>query len=198
MPPSGRQQRAAKLRSEIHIHNHRYYVQQSPTISDGEFDILLRELQQLEAQHPDLITVDSPTHRVGGEVSEKFEKVRHPTAILSLGNANGAMELRAWFERISSLDERVGSAAFVVEPKIDGLTVVLHYRDGVFVRGTTRGDGEVGEDITSNLRTLRTPPPRPPRQPLPGCWWCAAKPFSPSGLLRNGMRGWLGRVSVCT
>ncbi|MDP7544458.1 MAG: NAD-dependent DNA ligase LigA, partial [Anaerolineales bacterium] len=135
--------RAQELREKIHSHNHRYYVLQSPTMSDGEFDALLRELRRLEEQNPGLITTDSPTQRVGGQPSEKFEKVRHPAAILSLGNANGAQEMRAWYERIARLDERVEAAGFVVEPKIDGLTVVLRYRDGIFVRGATRGDGEV-------------------------------------------------------
>ncbi len=165
MPSAVLQQRAAKLRGEIHTHNHRYYVLQSPTISDGEYDALLRKLHHLERQHPDLIRPDSPTQRVGGQPSERFEKVSHPEDILSLSNANGAAETRAWFERIARLDERVGSAGFVVEPKIDGLTVVLHYRDGVFVRGATRGDGEVGEDITHNLRTLHTLPLRIPADP---------------------------------
>ena len=155
-------ERAQALHADIHAHNHRYYVLQSPTISDGEFDALLRELRQLEEKHPELVTADSPTQRVGGQPSEKFEKVRHTAAIFSLGNANGAEETRAWFERIARLDERVAAAAFAVEPKIDGLTVVLHYRDGVFVRGATRGDGEIGEDITPNLRTLRTLPLRIP------------------------------------
>ena len=155
-------ERAQALRAEIHAQNHRYYVLQSPTISDGEFDALLCELRRLEQKHPELITPDSPTQRVGGQPSEKFEKVRHPAAILSLGNANGAQEIRTWFERITRLDERVEAATFVVEPKIDGLTVVLHYHDGLFVRGATRGDGEVGEDITLNLRTLRTLPLRIP------------------------------------
>ena len=162
MLSSSIQQRAGKLRDEIHTHNYRYYVLQSPIISDGEYDILLRELHQLEMQNPDLIRPDSPTQRVGGQPSEKFEKVNHPAAILSLGNANGAEETHAWFERIARMDERVKSAGLVVEPKIDGLTVVLHYQDGVFVRGATRGDGEVGEDITANLRTLRTLPLRIP------------------------------------
>ena len=179
MLSSSIQQRAGKLRAEIHTHNYRYYVLQSPTISDGEYDILLRELHQLEMQHPDLIRPDSPTQRVGGQPSENFEKVSHPAAILSLGNANGAAETRAWFERIARLDERVGSARLVVEPKIDGLTVVLHYRDGVFVRGATRGDGEVGEDITANLRTLRTLPLRIPA-------YAAAAPVAPQSLVVRG------------
>ena len=172
-------ERAQALRAEIHAHNHRYYVLQYAIISDGEFDALLRKLRRLEEQHPELITSDSPTQRVGGQPSEKFEKARHPAAILSLGNANGAEETRAWFERIARLDERVAPAAFVVEPKIDGLTVVLHYRDGVFVRGATRGDGEIGEDITPNLRTLRTLPLRIPAA-------AAAAPAAPSMLVVRG------------
>jgi DNA ligase (NAD+) len=171
--------RAQELREKIHSHNHRYYVLQSPTMSDGEFDALLRELRRLEEQNPGLITTDSPTQRVGGQPSEKFEKVRHPAAILSLGNANGAQEMRAWYERIARLDERVEAAGFVVEPKIDGLTVVLRYRDGIFVRGATRGDGEVGENITPNLRTLRTLPLRIPAD-------VAAAPAAPRMLVVRG------------
>jgi len=159
------QQRAANLRSEINVHNYRYYVLDSPTVSDGEFDALLRELQHLELKYPRLLSPDSPTQRVGGRPSEKFSKVAHPETILSLGNANGATETRAWFERISRLDDSVRSADLVVEPKIDGLTVVLHYENGIFVRGATRGDGDVGEDITPNLRTLRTLPLRIPANP---------------------------------
>ncbi|MDW8325748.1 MAG: NAD-dependent DNA ligase LigA [Anaerolineales bacterium] len=155
-------ERAAELRRELNEHNYRYYVLSAPIISDAEYDALFRELQQLEAEHPELVTPDSPTQRVGGYVSEKFAKVRHPAPILSLGNAFNAAEVRAWFERLTRLDDRVERAAFVVEPKIDGLTVVLHYEDGVFVRGATRGDGEVGEDITPNLRTVRTLPLRIP------------------------------------
>jgi DNA ligase (NAD+) len=155
-------ERAAELRRELSEHIYRYHVLSAPVISDAEYDALFRELQQLEAEHPELITPDSPTQRVGGYVSEKFAKVRHPAPILSLGNAFNAAEVRAWFERLTRLDDRVERAHFVVEPKIDGLTVVLHYEDGVFVRGATRGDGEVGEDITPNLRTVRTLPLRVP------------------------------------
>jgi DNA ligase (NAD+) len=127
-----------------------------------EYDRMLLELRQIEAEHPDWVTSDSPSQRVGAIVSEKFEKVRHPRPILSLANAFGAQDARAWFERICKLDDRVEKAQFTVEPKIDGLSVVLHYRDGVFVQGATRGDGEVGEDITSNLRTVRAIPLRIP------------------------------------
>ena len=156
------QVRAARLRAELHAHNHRYHVLQAPVVADGEYDALLRELAGLEAAHPQLVAVDSPTQRVGGGVAEKFAKVRHPQPILSLANAFGGAEVDAWFARIFKLDERVAESAFVVEPKIDGLTVVLHYEDGIFVLGATRGDGETGEDITANLRTVRALPLRLP------------------------------------
>ena len=147
-----------KLKSEIHAHNYRYHVLDAPVISDLEFDKLLNQLKQIEAEHPDWVTTDSPTQRAGSKPADRFEKVRHPAPILSLANAFGADDTRAWFERISRIDDRVEKAKFVVEPKIDGLSVVLHYRDGLFVQGATRGNGEVGEDITSNLRTVRAIP----------------------------------------
>lgn len=154
--------RAAELREQIHYHNHRYHVLASPLLSDAEFDRLVQELLALEAAHPELVTPDSPTRRVGGAPAERFVKVRHPDSILSLGNAFSVDEVRAWHERIARLDERVRTARLVVEPKLDGLTVVLHYERGVFVLGATRGDGEVGEDITGNLRTIRSLPLRVP------------------------------------
>ncbi|MBL8056567.1 MAG: NAD-dependent DNA ligase LigA [Anaerolineales bacterium] len=154
--------RAQRLRRELTEHAYRYHNLAAPTISDAEYDALFGELQELERQHPELATPDSPTQRVGGFVSEKFEKSRHPAPILSLSNAFSAADVRAWFERIRKLDERVAGADFVVEPKIDGLTVVLHYAAGLFTRGATRGDGEVGEVITPNLRTIRTLPLRIP------------------------------------
>ena len=144
----------------------------SPLISDAEFDKLLNELKRIEADHPDWITADSPTRRAGAKPADRFDKIRHPAPILSLANAFGADDARAWLERVTKLDDRVEKAKFVVEPKIDGLSVVLHYRDGVFVQGATRGDGEVGEDITQNLRTIRSIPlkipvdakgPKPPK-----------------------------------
>ena len=154
--------RAAELRQQLQFHSYRYHTLAAPLISDAEYDALFRELQALEADHPELASPDSPTHRVGGEISEKFEKVRHPAPILSLGNAFTSDEVRAWFERLRRLDDRMERAEFVVEPKIDGLTVVLHYEAGVFVMGATRGDGEVGEVITPNLKTVRTLPLRIP------------------------------------
>ncbi len=159
------QQHLADLRRQIHLHNYRYHVLDDPLISDGEFDQLLVELRQIEAAHPEWVTPDSPSQRAGSAILDKFVKVKHPGPILSLANAFGTPDLRAWYERVRRLDPRVGSAHFVVEPKIDGLSVVLHYRDGVFVQGATRGDGLVGEDITANLRTVRALPLRIPSDP---------------------------------
>ena len=147
-----------ELKQQVHFHNHRYHVLDAPVISDAEYDKLVIELRQIEADHPDWVTPDSPSQRAGAEPSEKFEKVRHPRPILSLANAFGVQDARAWYERIRKLDDRVEKASFVVEPKIDGLSVVLHYRTGIFVQGATRGDGEIGEDITANLRTVRSIP----------------------------------------
>lgn len=153
------------LRKEIHYHNYLYHVLDSPVISDYEFDRLLNELKQIEENYPDWITPDSPTQRVGAEPLEKFIKVQHPSPILSLANAFDEDGVRAWYERIAKLDRRVGQTGFVVEPKIDGLTVVLHYRNGTFVLGATRGDGSVGEDVTTNLKTIRAVPLKIPVNP---------------------------------
>ncbi len=160
--------RIEKLREEIRYHNYRYHVQDSPVISDAEYDRLMRELQDLEESHPELKTPDSPTQRVGGAPVEGFVRVPHPRPILSLSNAFEADDVRAWYERILKLDERVASSAFSVEPKLDGLTVVLHYEDGSFTLGATRGDGDFGEDITTNLRTVRSLPLRIPLVPYEG------------------------------
>jgi DNA ligase (NAD+) len=154
--------RYEELKRQIHFHNYRYHVLDAPVISDIEFDKLLDELKRIEAGHPDWVTPDSPTQRAGAKPADRFEKVGHPAPILSLANAFGADDARAWFERIRKIDDRVERAKFVVEPKIDGLSVVLHYHDGLFVQGATRGDGEVGEDITQNLRTVKAIPLRIP------------------------------------
>jgi len=151
-----------KLKREIHYHNYRYHVLDSPIISDYEYDRLMARLLEIEAAHPEWVTPDSPSQRSGGPPLERFVKVRHPQPILSLANAFTLDDVRAWYERLVRLDERVRQTTFVVEPKIDGLTVVLHYHDGQFVQGATRGDGEVGEDITANLRTVRALPLRIP------------------------------------
>ncbi|HZD57212.1 MAG TPA: NAD-dependent DNA ligase LigA, partial [Anaerolineales bacterium] len=155
-------QRLEELRRQIRFHNYQYYVQNDPVISDYEYDRLMNELRQIESQHPEWITPDSPTQRAGAPPAERFAKVNHPAPILSLANAYTVEDVRDWFERIKRLDPRVEKADFVVEPKLDGLTVVLHYRNGLFVQGATRGNGEVGEDITANLRTIKALPLRIP------------------------------------
>ena len=154
--------RYEELKTQIHSHNYRYHVLDAPVISDLEFDRLLNELKRIESDHPDWITPDSPTLRAGAKPADRFDKVRHPAPILSLSNAFGADDARGWLERVKRIDDRVENAKFVVEPKIDGLSIVLHYRDGVFVQGATRGNGEIGEDITANLRTVRAIPLRIP------------------------------------
>ncbi len=156
--------RLEALRQEIRNHNYRYHVLDDPVISDYEYDQLMNQLRQIEEEHPDWITPDSPTQRVGTSPASKFSKLRHPAPILSLGNAFDADDVRAWYERIRKIDERVTKTDFVVEPKLDGLTIVLHYRDGLFTQGATRGNGEIGEDVTSNLRTIRALPLRIPVQ----------------------------------
>ncbi|WKZ37520.1 MAG: NAD-dependent DNA ligase LigA [Anaerolineales bacterium] len=156
--------RYEELKAQVNFHNYRYHVLDAPVISDLEYDRLLNELKKIETEHPDWITPDSPTQRAGARPADRFDKVRHPAPILSLANAFGAEDAHAWLERVKKLDDRVEKANFVVEPKIDGLSVVLHYRDGMFVQGATRGDGEVGEDITSNLRTVRAIPLKIPIQ----------------------------------
>ena len=151
-----------RLQKEIRHHNYRYHVLDDPIISDYEYDMKLKRLHLLEGKYPDLISADSPTQRSGANPIERFQKVAHPAPVLSLANAFGADDLRAWYERIGKLDPRVSGSAFVMEPKIDGLTVVLRYENGVFVQGATRGDGVIGEDITTNLRTIRALPLRIP------------------------------------
>ena len=150
--------RLIALREQIHFHNHRYHVLDDPLISDLEYDRLTSELRQIESAHPEWITQDSPSQRAGAAPLEKFVKIRHPAPILSLGNAFDADGVRSWYERILKLDDRVEKATYTVEPKIDGLTVVLRYENGRFVQGATRGDGEIGEEITANLRTIRALP----------------------------------------
>ncbi|MCB9438467.1 MAG: NAD-dependent DNA ligase LigA [Anaerolineales bacterium] len=151
---------AAELRAQIHDHNYRYHVLNLPIITDGEYDRLLRELLDLEAAHPELITPDSPTQRVGSDTSEDLPKVQHAAPILSLGNALNIEEVFAWRERVSKLLTADTQLDYVVEPKFDGLTIVLTYEDGVLVRAATRGNGDMGDDVTTNVRTIRTIPLR--------------------------------------
>jgi DNA ligase (NAD+) len=151
-------ERARELREALEHHAYRYYVLDDPEIGDDEYDGLLDELRALESAHPELATPDSPTQRVGGEPVGRLEKVRHLEPMLSLGNVRSDQELRAWVERMRNHLAREGIAdpdfQFVVEPKIDGLAISLVYRDGVLERGATRGNGEIGEDVTHNLRTI--------------------------------------------
>lgn len=157
-------ERLSTLRKAIEYYAYRYYVLDDPAVSDAEYDALWRELVALETAHPELVTPDSPTQRVPGAAAERFVKVRHPSPILSLGNTFAPAELYAWRDRFMKLlpaDEQA-RVRYVVEPKIDGLTVVLHYENGNLVLGATRGDGEVGEDITANLRTVKALPLRVP------------------------------------
>ncbi|MBI5437425.1 MAG: NAD-dependent DNA ligase LigA [Nitrosomonadales bacterium] len=152
-------QRIAQLRTEIERHNYCYYVLDDPGIPDAEYDKLFRELQTLESQYPELLTADSPTQRVGGKVLKSFAEVQHRTPMLSLNNAFGDEEVRAFDARIR---EALGRAEveYAVEPKFDGLAITLAYRNGAFVQGATRGDGSTGEDVTENLRTVRAIPLR--------------------------------------
>ncbi len=155
-------ERIAELRSLIRHHEYRYYVLDSPEVSDAEYDALFRELEDVEAAHPELITPDSPTQRVGGEPLPGFGQVRHGEPMLSLANAKNEDELRAWHARVVKLSVEAGrepqSVRFVLEPKIDGLAVSLRYEEGRLTVGATRGNGEIGEDVTGNLRTVATVP----------------------------------------
>jgi DNA ligase (NAD+) len=151
------------LREEIEHHNRLYYVQDEPEVSDADYDALLNELRELEAENPDLITPESPTQRVGAAPLAKFQPARHPQRMLSLANARNEEELLAWDKRVRNLlaQERDEiELEYVTEPKIDGLAISLVYRSGVLERGATRGDGEIGEDVTQNLRTIKAIPLR--------------------------------------
>lgn len=146
------------LRGQIRYHNYLYNTLDRPEISDYEFDLLYKRLQEIEAAHPELITPDSPTQKVGASPSERFRKISHPVPVLSLGNGFGPDETMEWYNRLVRMDAEVEKTDFLLEPKLDGLTVVLHYVNGVFTLGATRGDGLVGEDITNNLRTIPSLP----------------------------------------
>jgi DNA ligase (NAD+) len=148
---------AAELRKQLHFHNHRYYVLDDPAISDAEYDILMRELRRLEEQYPELVTPDSPTQRVGASPAEGFAQVNHRMPMLSLANAFNLEDLQAWNRRVRNLLDDA-DFAMVCELKIDGLAVSLTYENGVLAQGATRGDGLVGEDVTQNLRTVRSIP----------------------------------------
>ena len=146
------------LRQKINDHNYRYYVLDDPLISDGEFDQIFRELEQLEGQSPELIIPESPTQRIGAEPLEAFDTVTHRLPMMSLANAMSNSELRAFDERLKKFLDDVADIEYVSEPKLDGIAVELIYENGTFVNGSTRGDGATGEDITTNLKTIKAIP----------------------------------------
>src|SRR6266700_975579 len=155
--PKDVEKKIEALREKIRHHEHLYYVLDNPEISDAEFDKLMQQLKDLESAHPPLVTSDSPTQRVGGKPREGFVKVRHSIPMLSLDNAYSEEELRAWERRVHELSGRK-DIEYVCELKLDGMSLALRYEDGKLVRGITRGDGSVGEDVTLNVRTVRSIP----------------------------------------
>lgn len=163
---TGVEQRLQELREAISYHNHRYYVLDEPVVSDAEYDRLMTELQGLEAQHPELVVPESPTQRVGAAPVGAFASVRHRVPMLSLGNAFQEDDILAFDKRVSDtlraagLLEAGAGVEYMAEYKLDGLAVSLRYEGGMLVQAATRGDGQVGEDITSNIRTLRSVPLR--------------------------------------
>jgi DNA ligase (NAD+) len=154
--------RIAKLTSLLNYYSYLYHTLDAPAVSDAEYDTLMNELRSLEATHPELVTVDSPTQRVGAEPLPQFTKVIHPNPMTSLADAFNQEEVKDWLERAHRLLPDNPHLSFVVEPKIDGLAVALTYRNGLLERGATRGDGVNGEDISANVRTIRNIPLRIP------------------------------------
>ena len=157
MPVSSAEKRVAELRDKIEKANYEYHVLDQPTIADEAYDALMRELRSIEAAHPELVTPESPTQRVGAPASTRFAPVEHASPMLSLSNVFDEAELRAFDQRVRKLLGR-DEVGYVCELKIDGLAINLTYQDGKFVRGATRGDGLVGEDVTGNLRTIKSIP----------------------------------------
>ncbi|MGC2196299.1 MAG: NAD-dependent DNA ligase LigA, partial [Terriglobales bacterium] len=153
------------LRDKIRHHEYRYFVLDDPEISDFDFDKLVEQLKKFEAEHPDLITPDSPTQRVGGKPREGVVKVAHSSPMLSLDNTYGEEELRDWERRVHELSGRK-DVDYVCELKLDGMSMALVYEDGKLLRGVTRGDGTVGEDVTLNIRTVRSIPLSIPKEKL--------------------------------
>ena len=156
---SAARRRAGELRHEIAVHRKRYYIDNDPDVSDAEYDALERELVEIEQAFPESITPDSPTQRVGGEPSSGFKSYRHRTPLLSLDNSYGPEELRQWETRLRRALDDI-EPTYMVEPKIDGLSVAVHFENGRLESGVTRGDGTVGEDVTPNVRTIRSIPLR--------------------------------------
>jgi NAD-dependent DNA ligase len=153
------EQKVRRLRETIERHNRLYYIEDAPEITDADYDALFRELQDLEAKHPELRTADSPTQRVGGAPLSEFSEVRHRAPMLSINNAFDEEDVRAFDKRVRET-LGVDEVEYAAEPKFDGLAISLSYRDGSFVQGATRGDGTTGEDVTPNLRTVGSIPLR--------------------------------------
>lgn len=155
-------ERIAELTQLLNDANHRYYVLDDPQMPDFEYDRLLRELEILEGENPQFALAESPTNRVGGEALSQFQKYTHPVPLMSLQDVFSDEELKEFLQKVAG---ECPGAAFSVEPKIDGLSVALEYENGVFVRGATRGDGVTGEDVTENLKTIRSIPMTIPNAP---------------------------------
>jgi len=165
MPPAAIEKKIESLRDKIRHHEYRYYVLDAPEVSDAEFDTLMNELKALEKEHPELITPDSPTQRVGGKPREGFVKVKHSSPMLSLDNAYSEEELRNWERRVHELSGR-RDVEYMCELKLDGMSLALRYQAGHLEHGITRGDGNVGEDVTANVRTVRSVPLSIPKDKL--------------------------------
>jgi DNA ligase (NAD+) len=165
MTPEQAAQRAAELREQLHYHSYRYYILSDPQISDGDYDRLFNELRAIEAEYPELATLDSPTRRTGNDLVDDFAKVVHPAPILSLSNAYSPEDLQTWEDRNRKLLPQDIALDYTLEPKLDGLTVVLTYEQGILVKAASRGNGEIGDDITANVRTIKNIPLRIPADP---------------------------------
>jgi DNA ligase (NAD+) len=157
------EQELQELRDELRHHEYLYYVEDSPELTDAQYDVLMNRLKKVEAEHPDLVTTDSPSQRVGGKPKDGFTKMPHSRPMLSLDNAYNEEELRAWEQRVRDALPSTETVRYVCELKLDGLSLALHYGPGVqgaaqLERGLTRGDGSIGEDVTTNVRTIRSVP----------------------------------------
>src|SRR5688500_11713311 len=153
--PSAPEKRARELHDALNRANHLYYIEARPEISDREYDRLMQELVELERDHPDLVTPDSPTQRVGGDVQTELRPVRHAVPMMSIDNTYAEAEVRAFDERVKKALGDGAKVSYVLEPKIDGTSISLRYEDGRLVLGATRGRGNVGDDVTINVRTIK-------------------------------------------
>src|SRR5580692_4213218 len=157
------EQELQELRDQLRHHEYLYYVEDAPELTDAQYDVLMNKLKKLESEHPELVTPDSPSQRVGGKPKEGFTKMPHSRPMLSLDNAYNEEELRAWNQRLRDALPSTETVRYVCELKLDGLSLALHYGPGAhgaahLERGLTRGDGSIGEDVTSNVRTIRSVP----------------------------------------